>query len=91
MRKLIKFWVNLVLWDRRLVANQILEFGDLSLVLLLQVLNILLRNLNIRFELKNVDQVLPLISQLLLEIIDLIWGSRVFQFWEHIEEHGVLI
>lgn len=35
LRKLIKFWVNLILWDGRFVSNKVLQFGDLSLILLL--------------------------------------------------------
>lgn len=81
----------MVLRNGGLVADEVLEVDDFGLVLLLQILNVLLRDLNIRLQLKNVDQVLPLVSQLLLEVVNLVWSAGIVQILEHVEEHSVLV
>ena len=60
----------MILRDRALVSDERFEFSDFRLILLLESLNILFRDLDIRLELKNVDKELSLVGQLLLVMID---------------------
>jgi hypothetical protein len=61
------------------------------LIFLLEVLDVLLGNLNIRFELEDVDEVLSFVSELLLEVVDLFRCAWVFKLVDNVEEHGVLV
>ena len=61
------------------------------LVLFLEVLNILLGDLDVTLKLKNVDEVLSLISKLLFEVLDLLESSWVFDVGENVKEHSILI
>jgi hypothetical protein len=47
--------VHLVFWDRALVANQTLELSDFVFILSLKPIYVLLRDLDIGLELKDVD------------------------------------
>jgi hypothetical protein len=91
LTQLVKLWVDLIFWDRALVSNEVLQISYLCLVLLLEVINVLLRNLNITLKLKDVNEVLSLVGQLLLVVVDLVWSSWVLHFGKDIEEHGILV
>ena len=85
----VKLWIDLVLWNGALVSNKSLELCDLSLILELETLDVLLRDLHITLELKDVDEELPHVGQLLLELLNELRGAWIWQLWQHIEEHGV--
>ena len=61
------------------------------MILLLEIIDVLLRDLHITFQLKNVDKVLTLIGQLLLEIVDLLHCAWVLKLIQDVKEHGVLV
>ena len=89
LRQGVKLWIDLVLWNGALVSNESLELCDLSLILELETLDVLLRDLHITLELKDVDEELPHVGQLLLELLNELRGAWIWQLWQHIEEHGV--
>ena len=91
LTELIELRVYLILGDRTLVSNEVLQLRDLGLILLLEILDILLGDLNVTFKFKDVDEILPLISEFLLEVLDLIWGTWVLELVDYIEKHGVLV
>ena len=77
--------------DGAFVSNKALQLGNLSLILLLEIVDILLRDLYIGLQLQDIDEVLTLIGQLLLEVVNLLHSTRVLELIEHVEEHSVLV
>ena len=67
----------MILRDRALVANQVLQLVDFLLVFSLEALNILLRDLDVRLELEEVDEELSFISQFLLVVLNYVICARV--------------
>jgi len=61
------------------------------LIFLLEVFDVLFRDLNIRFELENVDKILSFVGELLFEVVNLFRSSWVFKLVDNVEEHGVLV
>jgi len=57
----------------------------------LEIFNILLWNLNITLELKNVNEILSFVCEFLFEVVNLFSGAWVFKFRDHIEEHRVFV
>lgn len=74
-----------------LVANQVFQVSDLLQILLLKIFNVLLRYLDIAFKFKNIDEELPLVSQLFLMNFNLVRRSWVAQIVKNVEVHCILI
>jgi hypothetical protein len=91
LRELIELGVNLILWDRALVSDEVLKFSDFLLILLLEVVDVLLGDLDITLELEDIDKVLTLVSQLLLVVFNFMHVAWVFKLIDDIEEHGVFV
>lgn len=91
LRQTVELWVNLILRNGRFVSNQALKFVDLVLILGLKVFNVLLRNLDIRFEFKDVNQKLTFVGQLLFIVLNQGFCTGFGQFSENIEEHCVSV
>ena len=62
------------------------------MVLNVQIINILLRDLHIRLQLQNINQELPFISQLILPPLNIISIlDLIMKLVEHIKEYGVVV
>ena len=83
LTQLVELGVHLILGNGALVSNEVLELLNLRLVLLLEVLDVLLRDLNITLQLQDVNQVLSFVCQFLFEIVNLIGSSGIFNFIQH--------
>jgi hypothetical protein len=57
----------------------------------LKVFNVLLRDLNIGLEFKDVDEVLTFVSEFFFEVINLFWCTWVFELINDVEEHGIFV
>jgi hypothetical protein len=91
LTKRVKLGVDLVFGNRALISNQVLEFQDFLHVLCLKTLDVLLGNLNIRLQFKQVNQELTLVSQLLLVHVDDFLAAGCGHVSVHVEEHRVLV
>jgi len=81
----------LILGNGALVSNEVLELLNLRLVFLLEVLDVLLRDLNITLQLQDVYEVLSFVGELLLEEVDLLGSAWIVQLVDDVEEHGVFV
>lgn len=81
----------MILGNGALVSNEVLELLNLRLVFLLEVLDVLLRDLNITLQLQDVYEVLSFVGELLLEEVDLLGSAWIVQLVDDVEEHGVFV
>jgi len=87
----IKLGVDLILRNGTLVSNEVLKLVNFLLILGLQSIDVLFRDLYIRFKLEQIDEELSFVGQLLLVVFDYINCTRVLKLVKHVEEHGVTI
>lgn len=81
----------MILGNGALVSNEVLELLNLRLVFLLEVLDVLLRDLNITLQLQDVYEVLSFVGELLLEEVNLLGSAWIVQLVDDVEEHGVFV
>lgn len=81
----------MILGNGALVSNEVLELLNLRLVFLLEVLDVLLRDLDITLQLQDVYEVLSFVGELLLEEVDLLGSAWIVQLVDDVEEHGVFV
>ena len=72
--------VHLILWNGALVTDEALQFTDLVVVFCLEAVDVLLRDLHVRLQLKDIDKELTLVCELLLVVVDKLNRTRVRQF-----------
>ena len=87
----VKARVDLILRNGALVANEALQLADLVVVLCLEAVDVLLRDLHVRLQLQDVDEELALVCEFLLVIVDELGRTGFGQFRQHVEEHGVTV